>query len=294
MPPVLLVAGFVLINFKYLAAPKLTNSYSLNEKLYRAPHQPLEMMAIGSSMTQCNLHSETLIQQTGCDRFFNLASWGFRIADIDQFIDPLIRFYRPSECIIVSNVMDFESSGLVYNTDPVEDYLRFPLRGLYRFAYPDLDYLISKTSENRETKTRLNIYSSLCYDQWGGVPLSTNGFVVSEYRWNHTVSFSAIDPAAYEKLESICRRLKASGVRPVFVLSPLRNGLVDAQYRGNIKIHANRVRRIIELSGGLFVDATKVGWPDSLFVDGTHLHAEGGKQLSTMVADALAASPEAP
>jgi len=279
--------GFILVNIHYVAAPKISNSYSLNEKLYRAPHTPLDVLAIGSSMTQANLESETLVHGLGDVSYFNFANWGFSIKDIRNFAGLVTELYRPSRVIIVSNVIDFRNAELEYDVSRIKKYLRSPFRPAWNLRYFDMKYLLERTMDNRENLRRTDIYSSLCFDSWGGVSYSTEDFKIRRHRWNNGVHFDLLDEQAYHDLEEVCRILQEKSVQPVFVLSPLRDGLVDDHYRMAIQAHAERVQKIIADANGVFLDTTKFSWPDHLFVDGTHLNQAGGRRLSQMLVERL-------
>jgi hypothetical protein len=289
LPLLLAALGFLVWNHRYIASPRVTNSCCLNEKMYRSPREPLDVLAVGSSMTLCNLESSTLVEGLGNPRFYNFANWGFSIEDIRYFTPLLADQYRPSMFIISSNVVDFRPRDLEYDIDEVRSYLKLSSRWSAYLKHADLKYYIENTADNRENRRSLNIYSSLLFDSWGGIALEKEGFQIRPQRWGKGVSFDLLDEAAYGELETICRMLKKRSIKLVFVLSPLREGLVDEAYRQGIVKHSMRVRQIVESAGGIFIDSTRSVWPDEMFVDGTHLHAEGGRRLSNMVLDALAA-----
>lgn len=287
LPLLIASVGFLLWNQRYIAAPRVSNSCCLNEKLYRSPQEALDVLAVGSSMTLCNLESRTLVEGLGNPRFYSFANWGFTIEDIRNFTPLLIDQYNPSMLVISSNVVDFRPRDLEYDIDEIRSYLKSPFRGLAYFRHADVKYYIENTADNRENQQSLNIYSSLCFDSWGGIALKKDGFQIRPRRWNKGVSFDLLDEAAYNQLETICQMLATRSIQLVFVLSPLREGLVDEDYLQGIAKHAMRVQEIVESSGGIFVNTTQSVWPDELFVDGTHLHAEGGKRLSNAILDAL-------
>ncbi|MDA3926995.1 MAG: hypothetical protein PF904_20160 [Kiritimatiellae bacterium] len=279
--------SFGVWNHRYLAAPRVTNSYCLNEKLYRAPYDTLDVLAIGSSMTMINLNSEVLVNGLANPRFYNFGSWGFNIQDVYSFTELLVERYKPSIFIIVSNAVDFRPKDLEYDINEVRLYLKSSCRSLGYLNYLDLKYFIKKTMENRENMSAPDIYSSLFFDQWGGVALHKEGFEIRKYRWNHGLLFDQLLESNYVELEEICRVLNDRSTKLFFVLSPLREGLVDDNYRKSIKLHADRVRGIVESKGGTFVDTTLYKWEDKLFVDGTHLNADGGCRLSEILLQAI-------
>ena len=72
--PVILATGYL---HNYIPGPKITNSYSYNEKMKfimnREVNQP-EIIAVGSSITFNNLNSDIIVGSFNTKSFLNLSS----------------------------------------------------------------------------------------------------------------------------------------------------------------------------------------------------------------------------
>ena len=116
IPPLLLfigIAGFIYILHRtHLLAPvPLTGSSTFDEKLeaIRArQHKPIDVLAIGSSMTLQNLNSQVVLQHLPPGAtYYNAGAMGIHIASIRKMLELLEPRFHPKAVILVTGPMDY-------------------------------------------------------------------------------------------------------------------------------------------------------------------------------------------
>lgn len=282
----ILIFPFVLaliVLHDYIPAPKITNSYSFNEKIKFVEikeNKQADYIAIGSSMTLNNINSDVVTELLSTKSYLNLSSWGLRIKDDYILIKRLFEIHKPKTLIIVSIIIDFGPSGLEYNVDDIYDYIDSENEIKYQFKYLELKYFFKRLVTNRINYNTNKIYASLNFDKYGGVALEPDGFEIKKSRWNEKLSYEYIDIQNYLYLDSISSFLTEKNVELIFVQTPLREGLLDDYYTTNLEKHVNKIQPILHKYGHTFCNANNDTWPDSLFVDYAHMNSTGTEKLS--------------
>ena len=90
---VLPVIALLVVFQKYIPAPKISNSYSLNEKdkfLQRKKNLQVDVLTLGSSIALNNAHSGVITDMMGTDSYLNTAAWGLRISQMYDMTKILI------------------------------------------------------------------------------------------------------------------------------------------------------------------------------------------------------------
>lgn len=260
----------------------ITNSYSLNEKLYRLPYGAIDIIAIGSSMTLNNLYSKSIINEFTSSSYYNLSSWGIRIKDVNKLMPIYVEMYHPKLVIIVSNVVDFTQGGTKLDLSLIKRYLISKNRKNYFLTNFDLKYLIKRSLDNTYNLTHSDVYSSLKYDEYGGVVFQENDFKISQRRWENKPDFTKISEINYVALAELCSFLKEKKIKLIFIQSPFRDGLLDGKYIDALQDHIIKVKKIVLKSGHVYVDTTVYNWPSKYFVDSVHLSNIGTRRLTNI------------
>ena len=270
-------------NYNFIAAPMITDSYSLNEKLYRLPYGTIDIIAIGSSITLNNLYSKSIINKFTSSSYYNFSSWGLRIKDVNKLMRIYVEMYHPKRVIIVSSEVDFTQGGTKLDLSLIKRYLISKHRKNYILTNFNLNYLINRSLDNRYNLTHSDIYSSLKYDEYGGVVFQENDFKIKRYRWERKPDFTKIHEFNYVALSKLCSFLKEKKIKLIFVQSPLRDELVDGKYIDVLQDHISKVKKIVLKSGHVYVDTTVYNWPSKYFVDNIHLNNIGSRRLANII-----------
>lgn len=282
---------FILVKRDDIPAPKLTWSYSLNEKLFAFDNYNCDYLCIGSSIALNNVNSEAVAEGLATDRYFNFASWGTRTVDLYPFLKVYLDKYHPKLIFLASNIMDFEPTEQDLEADQIRERILYPYAFItpsYYLIHFDLHYYYKYYKLNKLYKFTDTINQSMKFDRYGGVPLNTKQEIPAydEY-WNKKLDFSLIAEKNYQYLDSISKMLSEKGIKFVFVQAPLRGGLTDDEYWKEIDIHKDKVRRILNKYNQLFVDEADHKWPDSLFFDYAHFRRSGAKLFSRIFIDKI-------
>jgi hypothetical protein len=269
----------------------ITNSLSLNEKLRFVRHNhryDCQVMAIGSSMTQCNLASAPLIEALGSpEAYLNVASWGTKPADVHTVLRVLLRKRSPRSVIIVTSPMDFyEGPGA--NVDPEsldrwgESYmdgtmswwagqlLQFQLNRVVRDSWR----LAQRRRSNRW-------YGSFVFDEGGAAPTDIRYPNVDHARWNTKLQPERCHDTHYQGMARIADDLQNRGTRLIVVQAPIRADAISPEAEAGLETYCRRLQKILEDRDGLFVNMHRLMSPgQDLFTDYSHLNVEGAMMLS--------------
>lgn len=266
--------------------PLLTNSISFDAKLKYIKERNIkqtDILAIGSSMTLNNL-SSTIIKDSLHMSYFNFASWGLQMKDIDQLAINYIPKYKPKYIIVVSSIMDFTNDEL---SASIQNYLNTSQNIKDNFEAYFYIKNFNSLAEIRGRKIELakcasidtNDYSSLHFDKWGGVLLRMSKKSFSLKRWNdHSPFPTKFTTSHYQALMSLSSLLKDRHIKFIFVQSPIKlqytNTLSSQQ---SIENHFVNCKKIVEKYGGIYLNfhGIKEFSNDSLFVDQYHLSSVG-------------------
>jgi len=289
--PAILLSIFFLFKYKDVPAPKLTNSYSLNEKLFEFENFHCDYLCVGSSMALNNANSDVIINGFSSNDYFNFASWGTKIADIYPFLKVYLNDFNPKVILLVSNAMDFGPKTENFQEGEVWYRILYPYKAItpiYYLMHLDLHYYFKYYELNKLTKYYDTINSSLKFDPYGGVELVTNYHPpLDTLNWNTKIEFDAIKEENYTYLDSTLRLLDSKKIKFIFVQSPIREGLIDKEYKVEIEKHIKRVDSIINNYNQTFIDATQRIWPDSLFFDYAHFNTSGAKIFTQYFIDKI-------
>ncbi len=275
------------ITYSTMPALNFSNSYSFNEKILfmKNYEQQPEIIAVGSSMTLNNLHSEELIKNTYTKNYLNTASWGSSMGDNFYFIKKLNAVYKPKAIVIVSNITDFNKVQKQVDYEWVESYLKSEYYQIIKKAIENLDKEYYKRNFEYAKKVRVcrNDYECLDYDEYGTLNFDTTNFIIQDYRWKGKYFDKMPIELQYSYLDSISRYCKEKNIKFLFFNSPLRENLWKED-KGNKKSiqqsHIVKIKIIVEKYGHVFVDSSEKDWNDSLFVDAIHFNEYGAKQFT--------------
>ena len=266
-----------------------TSSISFDSKIYelRQRHfDTLSTIAIGSSMTLNNLNSNEWVSATNDSSFYNISSWGQSILEDCEIIRAMVPLYHPSRVVIFSHCIDFYESH-VTNLSRIVSYLKY--RYSFSEAHFDALSIYSNTNQLYSSLQKDSLdYSSLNYDDFGGVPLNIQGTHVDESRWNTMADFIfSPDNICYSALSEICLYLRERNVSFVLVNTPTRShyysDIIDDVYK-----HIHHCDSIISAQGQFFIDEMDFqAYPDSLFADCSHLNRFGASLLTRSVCNRL-------
>ncbi len=281
IPAVILIGIF----HKYIPAPKITNSYSLNEKikfLHNKKDLNVDVLTIGSSMALNNVHSGVIMDMLNVDTYVNNAAWGLRIPQVYTFTKLLCEEYTPKKVIFTSNVVDFYKQKVLFNTEDIFDYIKGNSLLGYQLRFFQTDYFFRRLYTNWRNFNTNKTYMSLRFDDFGAILLQKEGFEKNKERWKAEIYFEPVKEDSYDYLDSLALMFYEKGVEFIYVQTPVREGMLnDKDYSKNIIKHIEKTRLILEKYPNVFfVDCTKRVWNDSLYVDTQHFNSEGAEEFS--------------
>ena len=263
-------------------AAYFSNSLSFNEKIEFLKDKNLskiELIAIGSSMTLNNINSEVIVNDFGYQNYLNLASWGFKITDTEKFMKNMLPYFPNLKRVIIStNLMDFSDLQRNIHVDysKIRLYLSSDIGCFLQYVPFNLKYLFNNAKKNRIRHLTRNTYQSLEYDAHGGVVLYK--------RWNKDISQYEISNKEVECLNLLSDLFDRRNIELIVSFSPIRNGMLDDKKRANISRKIEQIKRNIPRSDTQIIEPyTSNNWPDSLFVDFSHLNHAGTKKYTEFI-----------
>ena len=269
-----------------LPSPKLTKSYSLNEKLFFFDDYDCDVLAFGSSMTLVNIKSEVIAKKFYNKKFLNLGSWGIRLVDDYIFLLEYLKNHNPELIIISSNLMDFYDSGIQLNKNQIKGRLGKPKENIFPIEYIknfDLKYYIKYYFDNKINKHSDSVYTSINFDKHGGISYTAEKLFQDSARWTTTFDFNSIELQNYVYLDSICNYLQNNKIELIFIQTPNPPGFVTTDHKKNMLIHHEKVEHIINNYGFKYINGSHIEWPDSLFIDFNHFSKEGSTLFTKFV-----------
>ena len=274
-------------------APKFSNSFSYNEKMVWLGRQDLEdcdVLAIGSSMTLNNLHTQ-VVRDRLSRKYLNAASWGLKMTTVEQFSEILLSRTAPTTVISVFGPNECSVSKRKPQLCPpwvAKAYLSIPHVPVgYALTATRPMELIGEWHMCAWRRGR-DFQRSVDFDVGGGVSFTTNGFKRLPERWSRvsTIFGESPDDEAYAALQRFASRLMARGIRFVAAQAPVRLALIDAAGQARLDAHWARTRRIVEGAGGSFHELHSVlSLDDSAFADPTHLLGAGARAFTSALMD---------
>lgn len=285
LPCIIALSVLFTLGRDYLAAYRITNSYSFNEKIkFLPPPQTKKILAIGSSMSLNNLYSPGIIKYLRSDNYVNGSVWGLSIMDAEALAPVFENIYHPSIVICVSNVMDFATPQIEYDTAELADFLQHKKVPFYQW-FSFCSYYLKHSVKNFLNFSSNRVYTSLVFDKWGGVPLSVSKFQTRKTRWNEPLHFDLINADSYKSLEKLAAFYTKNNIQFIFIQSPVRESIKKTDYKRNMAVHTNKIRQILEHNGQVFKDLSVAVYSDTLFVDSAHLNENGARRLTKEVFD---------
>lgn len=280
LPTAVLIAVF----HKYIPAPKITNSYSLNEKnkfLQKKINLKVDVLTLGSSIALNNAHSGVIMDMMKTASYINTAAWGLRISQIHDITKSLLDDFNPKTVILTANVVDFYPPEIQFDVSEISRYIRSNSSLKYQFRYFETDYFFRRLYTNRRNFRTNSIYMSLNFDAFGGVLFQKEGFKKNDERWKKKINFKPIRQENYIYLDSLTSLLSSKGIEFIYVQTPMREGMLNEAYSENIIKHVEEVSAIMKKYPNTFlIDGSERVWGDDLFVDSEHLNSVGAEKFS--------------
>jgi len=269
--------------------PLLTNSTSFDAKIYAIQKQevkPVEIMALGSSITLDDISSDVLTKNIPLS-YYNFSAWGLEVNDINGIMAVYLPKYHPKYVIICSSIPDFrkpgnmESYGRYLNSN---DFIKnhFTEYFYIRNYNPLLEIINRKKEYGEFKKTVLN------FDQYGGISREKFGADTVLSNWVKDFSFpTPYTKMQYDELKRLTSNLKKRHIQLFFIQAPIEQSYMQAINNPEaIYKHFNVCKDIIEKGGGVYFNYYLPGvFADSLFVDPFHLSGKGAHILTNYLAN---------
>ncbi len=271
----------VIFNYNSFPAPKISNNYSLNEKLFFFNEFQANHLTIGSSVALNNIHSEELIQVTKNENYLNLASWGMKMSDNFCLLKVYFKNNNASVIFLASSIIDFTNSGVKLTRDQIDGRISNPnfyLKSFYYLSNSDIRYYYKYLKLNKTWKFNNNILESIEFDKHGSVLYSNTNFSFDSTAYNtNGNSFEHLNPIEYNFLDSISDFLAKNQCKLVYIQTPTRTSLIDQSYQRRKEKHIQRVKKILFRYHHDFIDGSVIDWNDSLYVDYGHFNEKGAR-----------------
>lgn len=283
-----LIAAFMYhhnLTFKHFPAPRLSDSYSFNEKMLFLRNSEIKnpkVLAIGSSLSLNNFHSETILESFNTNSYLNASSWGMRLSESYRQLKSLLKIYNPEYLIIAITFSDFFEPDKTIDHELSEKFissnkLYSPIYHLQTFS---LQYYLEYFPYAKYVRTIGNSYYYLNFDKHGAVNFEKENFNITDQRWNH----SYFEDLSYEYqltyLDSIAILSQRNNVELIVCQSPPRQGFIKSftnKQKVDLNIYIEKLNNLSEKRNFKFRNAFTRNWPDELFVDGTHFHSKGAE-----------------
>lgn len=294
LPVLLAVVFHVVRNERYLPAPQVTTNFALNGKLMlarEASASGTEVLSIGSSMTLNNLASEQVTAHFGTQRYLNLGAWGTGASELAMIGPALVERLRPATVVVATNLMDFAGEHLLSPADSAAIVRFLDSRCLpwdYFVAWNGPYYL----RQIEANKVRLNDPANYEYfdlDPFGGATLNVPPERIDRPRYELPPPAAGhVREERYAAFERFARYLHDGQVRLIVLHCAYRDGVRTPENDARMAHHVERLRRMLGPMGHTLVDANTEHWPDTLYVDSSHLGPEGARLFSAFCMARLA------
>jgi len=278
------VLFFFEILFRLGFAPIITNSTLFDVKMLAVQKhhiKNIKLLAMGSSITLYELNSDSIVQNFNLP-YYNFASWGLQIADMNKLLASLVKTNKPKYIIICSSFPDFVSP-------PNNSYLNYINTSNYiKDNFPEFFYFKTYNSIHQVIRRKFNTYP-LYLDNWGGASLSARLRNVNSEKWKeHDIFPTKYTPGNYKALDSLGAFLFEQKIKLIFVQVPIKKSYINSdQSKRVILAHFDRCKSIVEGKGGIYLNYYNTTiFTDSLFIDQYHLQDAGSLILTKeIVAD---------
>jgi len=268
--PVLL---FFEVLFRLGFAPIVTNSTLFDIKMLAVQKHHIKnvkLMAMGSSITLYELNSNIIVQNFNLP-YYNFASWGLQIADMNRLLTDLVKTNKPKYVIVCSSLGDFTAP-------PNSSYLNYINTSNYiKDNFPEFFYFKNYNSIHQIIRRKFNTYP-LVLDNWGGASLSGKLRNKNTGKGDgHDVFPTKYTQDNYQALDSLSAFLSEQKIEFIFVQAPVKKSDTGTdQYQNQLSAHFNKCKSIIEGNGGIYLNYYNTSiFTDSLFTDQYHLQTAG-------------------
>jgi hypothetical protein len=266
--------------------PKLSTSMSFNAKILNIKEKKLgpevDILSVGSSMSLNNIHTLTVKKYLG-SKYFNISSWGQNIEEDYNLIKIFTKHYKPKIIMISCGYMDFNNNFKDIKYDLIDNYLFG--NGLLVYKELNFKYLLAGSRRYFLNKKDTLSYSSLMYDDCGGINFENTNFIREQDRWTGlNIKELYLDTTQYNYLDSIARLCRTQNIRLYIIQSPYRKGYysqLDKYDLNTLHTHENKVDSIVKKNNQIFISTTNRLWEDSLFVDYSHFNKTGSELYTT-------------
>ena len=289
LPVVAMLAGYCGFNARFFPAPHITNNLSINEKamlLNRRSTPEVNILALGSSMTQINLSSKAVLERFGDTAYFNFSGWGMDMKQANALARLMVPRMKPKLYLMGSNLMDFSVDPDRATIDPPK-VAELALGGSPLLAYlshAGPAYYLRQMETNRTRFTDPSSYECLMYDSHGGVALNVPKERIEPGLWTKAPpTADKLDTAQYAAFEDLCTYLREQKVDLVFLMVPYRAGLHTPEVDRTIALHSQRIKAILARHGHRYADTEDRRWDDALYCDASHFNEAGAYDFSKEV-----------
>lgn len=290
--------GFIyikVVGLEDMPALNFSNSYSYNEKIrfFKKKSITPNIMAIGSSMTLNNLHSDVVIKEFQNDKYLNASSWGVKISESFKLLKSMYELYQFDHVISIINIVDFSEGTKKIDHRYVHNYLTHKnLKTAFSIARNfDFDYYLKNIEYANYVRNCSRDYQYLNYDDFGMVKLFSDGFNINEKRWIDKCLEAEPVAKEYSYLDSISEFCVKNNIEYYLFHSPHRLGLIQELSLVEKEKYNSHLIKIDSLIGNkhYFVNSNDSTWHDTLFVDGIHLNEFGAKLFTQYCFDRIKA-----
>ena len=286
MTPIIFIVGVL---FSYFGQPPMdySNSVSLNAKIndirINHPKSNLEVLSFGSSMNLNNLNSNVIVNNFGT-KYLNISSWGQNMQETFNLLQIFVPFYKPKFVLISGNYVDFLSSNKNINYNSIKNYI------YYKQFNTNINPFNQKSVQfYRNSNYKKRSYQNLSYDEYGGINFFGKGFEIKKSRWNGD-KIKKPKLTQYKYLDSIINYCKNKQIKLIYSQSPFRHGFIskiNTKEQTIINHHIYKLDSILNKNNIYFINSFKIAWPDSLFVDYSHLNKKGSVLYTRFITNNL-------
>ena len=264
---------FFEILFRLGFSPIVTNSTLFDLKMLKVQQQHIKkasLLSMGSSINLYELNSNIVVQNIHLS-YYNFASWGLQMVDLDPLVKDFVKTYHPKYVVICSSFPEFISP----KNNSYLNYIN--ANGFLKNYFPELFYFKNYNSLHQVVRRKLTTYP-LNLDNWGGATLRIKQKDIDRQKWNeHDIFPTRYTQANYNALDSISTFLNAQKVKFIFVQAPIKESYTNTPLSKQlIQLHFERCKSIVERRGGIYLNYyNPVVFTDSLFFDQYHLQDTG-------------------
>jgi len=275
---------FFEVLFRLGFAPIVTDSTLFDLKMLGVQKhhvKNVKLLAMGSSITLYELNSDSMVKNFKL-RYYNFASWGLQIGDMNRLLTSLVKTNQPEYVILCSSFPDFVSP-------PNNSYLNYINANSYmKDSFPELFYFKNYNSIHQIIRRKFNTYP-LYIDSWGGASLSDKLRNINSEKWNeHDIFPTRYTPGNYAALDSLSTFLRNQKIKFIFVQVPVKKSYTNTDRSKHIILtHFDKCKSIVEAKGGIYLNYYNTAiFTDHLFIDQYHLQQAGSVILtSEIIAD---------